>query len=58
MGNGKVVIFWAVPEKPNSITVWDSLAEAKAIHGHNGATEFVWSDGDSHPAGRAALHAA
>ena len=53
LGNGKVVIFWATGDKPNSITVWDSLAAAKEIHGHNGGTEFIWNDDNSHPAGKA-----
>lgn len=43
-GSGRVVIFWGVPEMPNSISVWDSMAEARRIHGHSGATEFIWDD--------------
>jgi hypothetical protein len=43
--SGRVAIFWGVPDKPNSITIWDSLADAKRIHSHDGATDFVWLDG-------------
>lgn len=27
-----------------SIVYWPSIADAETIHGHNGATRFVWLD--------------
>jgi hypothetical protein len=37
--NGKCVVSWRGPKA--SIVVYDSLEDAKAIHGHNGSTRFV-----------------
>jgi hypothetical protein len=30
-------------DKPSSVH-WDRFADAEAVHGHAGATEFVWLD--------------
>ena len=38
--NGRVVICWLTAR--SSIVVWDSIEDAIAIHGHDGATEFYW----------------
>lgn len=36
--NGKATLFW-LSEHP-SVTVYDSVGEVQAIHGHNGKTEL------------------
>lgn len=41
--SGRVVIEW-YGEHP-SIVMWQSLDDAMAIHGHNGATTVRWRDG-------------
>ncbi len=40
--DGSVSIRW-LGERP-SIVFWTGLEDAYAVHGHNGATEFVWLD--------------
>lgn len=40
--DGIVVIRWHGTHA--STVVWDDLADAIAIHGHNGATTVVWLD--------------
>lgn len=38
----RVVIQWQGAR--TSTVVWDSIEDAMAIHGHNGATRLVWID--------------
>jgi hypothetical protein len=38
--DGQVVIRW-LGVTPSTV-VWTSIAEARAVHGHGGATRFVW----------------
>jgi hypothetical protein len=38
--DGTVSIRWR-GERP-SIVFWHSLADARAVHGHEGSTRFVW----------------
>jgi len=33
-------------ERPSTVH-WDRIADAKAVHGHGGATEIVWDDNGS-----------
>ena len=40
--DGKVVIRW-YGARPSTV-VWESIEHAEAVHGHNGATRFVWQD--------------
>lgn len=40
--NGRVVVQWQ-GDKPSTV-VWDSVEDAIAIHGHDGATQLVWID--------------
>lgn len=40
--NGKTVINWLTDK--GSVVVWDNYADAFAIHGHGGATSFVFLD--------------
>lgn len=40
--NGKVVVRW-LSERASTV-VWDTLADAEAIHGHGGKTKVVWLD--------------
>jgi hypothetical protein len=40
--SGKVVLQWQ-GEHP-SLVIWDSIEDAMAIHGHDGATRLVWID--------------
>lgn len=43
MSNGKCVISWLTPI--NSVSVWASLADMLAIHGHpEYGSELVWHD--------------
>lgn len=42
--DGVAVMRWCVADKPRSTTVYDSVAEAEAIHGHDGKTCVVWID--------------
>lgn len=44
--DGKVVIHWAVRSLPASTVVWDSLADAVAVHGHDGNTVVTFVDPD------------
>lgn len=37
-----VCIRWA-GERASTV-IWSALADAAAIHGHGGATRFVWTD--------------
>ena len=39
--NGKCVIAWHAEGKPNTVTVFDSMADMEAIHLHGGATEVI-----------------
>lgn len=39
--DGTTVIRW-LGDKPSTV-VWDSLATAMAVHGHNGSTEIQWA---------------
>lgn len=39
--NGKVVSAWCVPGKPQSVVVFDSVADLLAIHGHGGSTILI-----------------
>jgi hypothetical protein len=41
--NGKVVLCWIVGDS-KSISVWDSIEDAEAIHGHGGRTIIEWSE--------------
>lgn len=34
-----------------SVVFWESLADAEAVHGHGGATRFVWADNSTPRAG-------
>lgn len=43
--DGSVSIRWR-GERP-SIVFWHSLADAEQVHGHGGATRFVWLDSDT-----------
>lgn len=47
--DGTTVLRWTVPDAPHSTVVWDTLAEAMAVHGHDGKTSvvIVWSDQDT-----------
>jgi hypothetical protein len=40
--DGAVTIRWR-GQHPSTVN-WASLADAKAIHGHGGATRFIWDD--------------
>lgn len=40
--DGKVVLRWCVGEH-RSVSVWDSLEDAEAIHGHEGRTVVEWT---------------
>jgi len=40
--DGTVVLRW-LGERPSTVN-WNSIEDAMKIHGHNGATEFVWLD--------------
>ena len=42
--NGKTVMHWITPGKPQSMGVYESPEELIEIHGHEGATELVWVD--------------
>jgi hypothetical protein len=39
-----VSIRWRGPRP--SIVFWESLADAEAVHGHEGSTRFVWESGE------------
>lgn len=41
--DGTTAIRW-VGKTPSTV-VWDNIGDAQHIHGHGGATEFVWIDG-------------
>jgi hypothetical protein len=41
--DGTVSIRWRGPRP--SIVFWGSLADAEAVHGHEGSTRFVWESG-------------
>ena len=38
--NGKVVVAWDTPLRISTVVVYDTLEDAKVIHGHNGKTRF------------------
>jgi hypothetical protein len=40
--DGTIAIRWAGP-RPSTV-VWERIEHAEAIHGHGGATRFVWLD--------------
>lgn len=40
--DGKVVIQWVVPNKPSSLVIWEDIADALEIHGHDGATRVEY----------------
>jgi hypothetical protein len=40
--DGTVSIRWRGPRP--SIVFWESLEDAEHVHGHAGATRFVWAD--------------
>ena len=40
--SGKCVISWTT--KVPSVTIYDSIEEVTAIHGHEGDTELKWKD--------------
>lgn len=40
--DGTVVIRWAGTHA--SVVVWPSIGDAQAVHGHGGATEFIFMD--------------
>lgn len=42
--NGKTVIAWCVPGKPNSAVIYDNIHEAIEVHGHEGRTVIKWID--------------
>lgn len=44
--NNKATVHWFGARQ--SIVQWDSIEDAIAIHGHGGATRFVWIDEDVH----------
>lgn len=41
----RVALRWITDDAPSSTVVYDSIEDAKAIHGHGGGTEIVWVDG-------------
>jgi hypothetical protein len=49
--SGKCVVAWEVPDRPKSIAVYDSLAEVKAVHLHDGKSILreEWTDEDESP---------
>ena len=44
--NGKVAVAWTVPGKPQTVTIYDSFEDVKALHLHGGKTEIdpIWRD--------------
>ena len=44
LSSGRVVLEWSTPAAPRSLVIWDSLADAERVHGHNGATTVEWVD--------------
>lgn len=45
--DGTTVVRWR-GDNPSTV-VWPSWQAAEAVHGHGGATEFVWEDGGLDP---------
>lgn len=47
--SGRVAVAWNAPGRPKSVAVYESLADALFVHGHNGDTEFieVWDSKDT-----------
>ncbi|WP_251072194.1 hypothetical protein [Streptomyces sp. ISL-43] len=43
--DGTASVRW-LGERPSTVH-WDRIADAKAVHGHGGATEIVWDDNGS-----------
>lgn len=42
--NGKTVVAWVVPDKPNSVAVYDTIHDMFGVHvgPHKGKTEISW----------------
>jgi hypothetical protein len=40
--DGRVALRWCAPNGKPSTVVWDSIADAMSVHGHDGATVVVW----------------
>lgn len=40
--DGSVAVRW--PNAKGSTTVWSSIEDAEAVHGHGGLTNIVWID--------------
>jgi hypothetical protein len=45
LSDGRVVLRWLT--FLSSIAIYNSLADAVAIHGHDGSTDIVWIDEDA-----------
>ncbi len=41
-GDGTVAMRWCVPGKPKSTTVYATIDDVRAIHGHDGLTTVLW----------------
>lgn len=42
--DGRVALRWVTGAAPSSTCIYDSINDAIAIHGHDGATQLVWID--------------
>lgn len=42
--DGRVALRWMAHPDTRSTVVWDDIAAAERIHGHNGTTRIVWVD--------------
>lgn len=42
--DGRVVLYWRGDLR--SVVVWDHLASVEVIHGHDGATRIIFTDGE------------
>lgn len=40
--DGTVAMRWCVDGKPNSVTIYETIADVEAIHGHDGRTQVIW----------------
>lgn len=40
---GTVALHWCVSDKPQCTSLWESLADLEAVHGHEGATQVVFN---------------
>jgi hypothetical protein len=45
--DGQVVLSWK--GRHHCISVWPSITDVTAIHGHEGATEIIWLDNEFRP---------